>query len=85
MSAQPPIACDLHDHLEVACLYRYDLEVMLRDGSVTEGTAVTTRTAPDKVEYLVVEQGGERREVPMHEIARIDVSTPGARFDTLRF
>ena len=85
MTSQTPIACDLHDHLEVACLYRYDLEVHLRDGTQVSGQAVTTRTDADKTEYLVLETAAGRYEVAMPDLARIDVTTPSARFTTLEF
>ncbi|MFU5691769.1 Rho-binding antiterminator, partial [Pseudomonas aeruginosa] len=32
MDSYHPIACDLHDYLEIACLYRYRLLLELEDG-----------------------------------------------------
>lgn len=29
-----PVDCDLHDYLEIACLYRYMLRIVLTDGTV---------------------------------------------------
>lgn len=85
MTRPTPIDCNLHDHIEVACLYRYDLEIRLRDGACVAGRAGTTRTGSDKTEYLVLDSGGKQFDVPMHEIAVIDVMTRGARFASLQF
>lgn len=52
---QRPIACDLHDHLEVACVYRYRLQIALTDHTNLVAQARTTLTDSDKTEYLIVE------------------------------
>lgn len=79
-----PIACDLHDQIEVACLYRYQIEVLQRDGITTSGQALTTRT-DSGVDYLIVSNGSKNHEIPMHQIALITVLTPNARFARLTF
>ena len=80
-----PISCDLHDHLEIACLYGYDLRLKLLDGSVAEGRAVTTETAPGRVEHLVLLTGSIRTAVPMHEMDSVTALTANEFFSTLRF
>ena len=44
MDSYHPIACDLHDYLEIACLYRYRLLLELEDGVRFEAEARTTHT-----------------------------------------
>ena len=83
MTTPTPIACDLHDHIEVACLYRYELEVHLQDGTTVTGKALTTRTLADKTEQLLLGTVADPTSVPLHDIRRIDVTTPGARFSSL--
>ncbi len=85
MSTPTPISCDIHDHLELACMRGYELEIQLHDGSLVTGRATTTRTSPEKVEYLVVTADNQPQDVPMHEMARLRVLTPGASFQTLTF
>ena len=79
------IRCDLHDQLEVACLYRYTVEVATSDGNLLSGTATTTRTDADKSEHLVLTAAGKLQDVPMHEIVHVRVTTPGARFAEIVF
>lgn len=59
MDSYHPIACDLHDYLEIACLYRYRLLLELEDGVRFEAEARTTHTRAvrpggGKEEYLEV-------------------------------
>mgnify|MGYP001375780969 CR=1 FL=1 len=50
-----PVDCDLHDYLEIACLYHYLLRIELTTGEHFDARAVTTCTTADKEEFLLVE------------------------------
>lgn len=76
-----PIACDLHDYLEIACLYGYRVKLTLKDGRVVEGKAVDTVTAADKHEYLALDS----EQVETRCLAKLKVLTPGAKFSELTF
>ena len=78
------ISCELHDHIEVACLFGYELDVTLVDGSHVRGRASTTKTALGS-ESLVLENRSGKCDIPLHEILTISVLTPGARFQELQF
>ena len=80
-----PIDCALHDHIEVACLYRYELRAILDDGAVLTGRAVTTATLKDKTETLELEVDGTAVLIPLHHLRRIDVLTAGAPFSSIDF
>lgn len=84
MSKIQPIDCTLHDHLEAACLFGYELEVLQKSGAVVFGSAQTTRTAAG-MEYLVLKAGGDKLEVPMHDIDKASVRTLNAIFTELAF
>jgi Rho-binding antiterminator len=49
---QKILSCDLHDYLEIACVYKIEVEFMFKDGSNLIGTPVTTSVGKDKKEYL---------------------------------
>jgi Rho-binding antiterminator len=51
-----PIDCDLHDYLEIACMYHYWLRIELTDGTCFDAKALTTCTTVEKEEFLVVGQ-----------------------------
>ncbi|UTW08649.1 Rho-binding antiterminator [Pseudomonas benzenivorans] len=75
-----PLACDLHDYLEIACLHHYRLCIELLDGGRLEAEALPTQTAPSKEEFLVVrDQQGEQR-LRLDRLLAITPLTPGASF-----
>lgn len=47
-----PMPCDLHDHLELACIAKAELKLELRDGEVVIATPITTHSEADKTEWL---------------------------------
>lgn len=78
------IACDLHDHLEVACLCGYQLRIVKKDGEVLMAKAKTTRTA-NGAEFLIVETKAGLIEVAMHTIASVEAIGTGLAFTKLVF
>lgn len=42
------ISCELHDYIEVVCMYRYQIRLVLKDDSTIEGKARDILTTPDK-------------------------------------
>lgn len=88
-----PIACDLHDYVEIACMYGYRIQVLCLYEISVEGRALTTRTltrqtlntrrAAEKIEYLVIDAGGHTAEVALHEIITITAITQNPYFSVL--
>ena len=75
-----PLDCDLHDLLEIACLYRYLVRVELVDGGGFEARALTTHTSAEKEEFFVLELEDDRCEVRLDRLQAITPLEPGARF-----
>lgn len=78
-----PLACDLYDALEVACLHRYQLVIELIDGATLEAQALTTETTADKQEFLVVRTANEKMRLRLDQLQAITAVTPGASFKRL--
>ncbi|AWH18185.1 transcriptional antiterminator [Stenotrophomonas sp. ZAC14D2_NAIMI4_7] len=55
MTDYRPIACDLHDVLEIACLHRALLQVELTEGRTFVARARTTVSTADKEEFLLLD------------------------------
>lgn len=83
---QCTIACDLHDYLEIACMYHYQLKCMLKDGEILEGTAIDTITQ-DKREYLLIGGGDndERQQIELMQLKKLKVLTANAKFKEVIF
>ncbi|CAI0828190.1 Rho-binding antiterminator [Serratia proteamaculans] len=52
MNRYQPINCDLHDFLEIACLYGYRLDVELVNGQRFQATALTIQTLANEGEFI---------------------------------
>ncbi|AVK05217.1 MULTISPECIES: Rho-binding antiterminator [Pseudomonas aeruginosa group] len=89
MDGYRPIACDLHDYLEIACLYRYRLRLELDGDLCFEAEARTTliqadQPGGDKAEYLEVEVDGATRLLRLDRLQSITALTEGALFRHVR-
>ncbi|KFJ89668.1 transcriptional antiterminator [Pseudomonas sp. 1-7] len=61
MDDYQPLACDLYDYLEIACMHRYQLAIELIDGSHLLGQALTTQTTAKEEFLLIRTSDGEQR------------------------
>lgn len=71
------LACDLHDHIEIICMRRYQVELHLLDGTVVTGVAADTRSSGGQ-EFLQLELQGQAQQLPLLQIERIHVLDPQA-------
>ena len=78
------ISCDLHDHIEVVCMYGYQVRLELKDHQIFEGKAMDIITSPDKREYLLIKNGQEQQ-IELAQLAKMQVLTPNARFKEVIF
>lgn len=82
--SQDTISCELHDYVEVVCMYSYQLKLTLKDGRIIEGKAVDITNSPEKREYLMIDSGTQQQ-VDLTELAKMEVLTPNARFSQVIF
>lgn len=75
-----PLDYDLHDYLEIACLYGYRLRIELTDGRWLTGVALDTRTLASKEEMLLVRSAGKEQALRLDRLRAITPLTPEARF-----
>lgn len=83
------LSCDLHDYLEIACLYQYQVSLVLTSGEEYIGTPKTTiiKTVDGaKHERLVVGcDSGEIKEIDLLMLKSMHVLTKHAKFTDVRF
>lgn len=80
MRTYKPLDCDLHDYLEIACLYGYALDIELTDGQRLTARAITTRTSPTREEFLEVETADGRQDIRLDRLLAITPQDKNARF-----
>lgn len=81
---QDAISCDLHDFVEVACMYGYQLRLILKNDQIIEGKAIDIINSPEKHECLVID-GDARQQVELTRLAKMEILTPNARFSEVIF
>lgn len=81
------LSCDLHDYLEIACMYAYRIELEINDGQKYTGKALTTNTSEQK-EYLMFSSDtapAKELKLGVLEIKSMRVLSKNARFKFVEF
>jgi len=80
-----PISCDDYEPLEIACMDRYDIELITNDGRTVVGRAVDLAVRPPE-EFLVVRRDdGTSEDVRVDQIRYMAVLSRPCRFDDHTF
>ena len=79
------ISCEQHDYIEVACLYGYQLKLILKDKQTIEGKAIDIINSVDKGECLVIDDDINKQHVVLTQLAILEVTTPNAKFREVIF
>lgn len=80
------LKCDLHDYLEIICMFHYSVKVITKKGASHSGLAEDVLLSDKRQEVLRIKTVDQDQiEVVTEEIEEIQVITPNARFQTVRF
>jgi Rho-binding antiterminator len=79
------LKCDLHDYIEIVCLYHYPLKLTLSSGAVLSGTALTTRYNDQRQECLVIKQSDKEQPVLLEDITLLEVAIANPHLQQVRF
>ncbi len=79
------ISCELHDYLEIACMYGYRVKLTLKDQQIIEGKAVDVLTTAEKREYMVIDNGREQQQIEVNQFSKMQVLTANAKFKEISF
>ena len=80
------ISCELHDFIEVACMYGYRLKLTLKNDQTIEGKAIDIVNSSQKRECLVIaSEDNTCQQINLTELAKMQVLTPNAKFQEVVF
>ncbi len=79
------ISCNLHDYIEIVCLYRYPVSLQLKSGEVVAGTAVDTDWNIDREECIKIEKDSREKLVVLDAIASMQVTVDNPHIDKVSF
>ncbi|WP_213999195.1 Rho-binding antiterminator [Arsukibacterium sp.] len=77
--------CDLHDYVEIVCLYHYPLKLTLSSGEIVTGTADTTSYNDQRQECLVIIHADTKRLVLLDDIVLLQVTVANPHVKHVRF
>ena len=78
------IHCHLHDYIEIACLYKLEVVLLLKDNTKVDGTAFDTWTM-DKKEYFRLQQAGDYQDVLLNDLKIMTAKNKNPYFDVINF
>ena len=78
------LKCDLHDYIEMVCLYHYPLKLTLDSGVVLTGTALTTRYNQQRQECLVIKHYDNEQLVLLDDITLLEVTVANPHLQQVR-
>ena len=79
------LKCDLHDYIELVCLYHYPLKLTLNSGAVFTGKALTTRYNDQRQECLIIRQHNDaEQQVVLDDITLLEVTVSNPHLQQLR-
>lgn len=77
------ISCEQYDYIEIACLYRYQVLIVLTSGEHFTGQAVDTCVNRLKQECLKLNRKQGQIEIRLEDIHLLKVLSRGAKFQEL--
>ncbi len=78
------ISCQLHDYIEIVCLYKYRVRLTLKDRQLIEGNAIDICIDAKKCEYLIVDDG-RKCQVELNQLTKMEVLSANAVFTAVVF
>ena len=82
---QQIIDCELHDYIEVACMYGYQVRLILKNQQIFEGKAKDIVTTAEKREFLIIDNEQGSQEVELIQLKKMQILTPNAQFKEVVF
>ncbi len=79
------ISCNEYDYIEIACMFRYSVRLLLRDDTVLEGIAVDTCTNQQKQECIKLQQNEGECLVLLDSLKQLQVLSDNPSFTLVDF
>jgi len=79
------ISCAIHDYIEIACTFGYQVKLELFNEETVQGKAITTETTKDKKEYLQLDGSSEVHKIELINIKSMTALQPNPHFDHIIF
>ncbi|WP_330960056.1 Rho-binding antiterminator [Photobacterium sp. 53610] len=79
------ISCQQYDYIEIACLYKLPVKLILQNGGVVIGEAADTLRNAARQECMSVKTANGLHIVILDELVSMAATRPNAHFDVVVF
>jgi Rho-binding antiterminator len=89
------ISCDIHDYVEIACMYRFEVKLVVKigqvkngqvkNGQIVQGIAFQTTYNKNREECVVLKTEKGNEEIVLEQIASMEAVTKNPHFEKIAF
>ncbi|MBQ4799991.1 Rho-binding antiterminator [Pseudoalteromonas sp. MMG006] len=79
------ISCHQYDYIEIACMHRLNIELVLKNGDGVCGVATDTKSNANKDECIVVNVNNELQLIVLNTISVLKAREKNPYFDRVNF
>ncbi|MGB0835687.1 MAG: Rho-binding antiterminator [Psychrobium sp.] len=79
------ISCNLYDTIEIVCMYRYPVTLLLKSGDEVIGIAVDTALNEQKAECIALDCNGKQILVVLDELKQMRVNVDNPHLTVVEF
>lgn len=77
--------CQQYDYIEIACMYKFPIKLIFKNGAKTEGIAYDTKINNNREECLVLKTADMQKLIVMNKIKEIRVKIENPHFKLVKF
>jgi Rho-binding antiterminator len=79
------ISCAIHDYVEIACMYRFEVKLVFNNGQLVQGIAFQTTYNENREECIVLETEKGNEEIVLEKISLMEAVTKNPHFEKIDF
>ena len=79
------ISCVNHDYVEIACLYRIEVKLILKNGQIVQGEAFQTIFNENREECILLKTEIGNKEIVLEKLALMEAITKNPHFEKVNF
>lgn len=79
------LSCANHDYVEIACMYRYEVKLALKNGQIVQGKAFQTIYSENREECIALQTETGNEVIVLEQIALMEAITKNPHFEKVDF
>lgn len=79
------MSCEQYDYIEIVCMNRYPIKLIMKDTSIIKGIAMNTKVNENRCECIEVSCEGVVSQIELWEISELSVCVENPHFNSVLF